>query len=222
MKTLILLIIVIGLLFGCAGSEKIRTVQDDNIFYSSSTPKIRIRINPNFKYDKETVHRDTGFSVGYGEKSSNRKITKFLFLDRVSGKRRGMEIVIVELLLPRWYFKPITCKMKNRLDSGQIKLQGKNYRYCTFIFVKNKKFVLVKRISRLVGGNSNAMIGIDYFEHVTGDWSNTNMLTAEQNKQLNEFVEDSKRDLQILEYKAPTSTPSKGKWGELSFTSHRG
>jgi hypothetical protein len=34
---------------------------------------------------------------------------------------------------------------------------------------------------------------------VTGDWSNIDLLTADQQRQLNEFIEDSERDIQILE-----------------------
>lgn len=196
--------------FGCAG-ERVRTVQDDNIFYSSSTPKIRIKINPDFKLDKETDNQDAGFSTGYGEKTSNRKTTKFLFIDRVSGKRRGVEIVITELLAHGWSFSANIFKSENPFDSGRIKIQGCNYQYCTFAVRQPKNYLLVKGIGRIVGGNSNAMIVIYYFEQSTGDWSNKSTLTPENKKQLNEFVEASNRDIQILEYKAPTATISNQK-----------
>jgi hypothetical protein len=193
------IIVCILLIFGCAGSERVRTVQDDNIFYSSSTPKIRIKINSDFKLDKETDNLDTGFSTGYGEKSSTQKITKFLLIDRVSGKRRGVEIVIVELTSPGWSFNPKIFKPKNQFDSGKIKIQGNNYQYCTYAVRKPNNYLLVKGMGRIVGAKGNAMILIYYLEQATGDWSNKARLITEQIKQLNEFIEDSKRDIQILE-----------------------
>ena len=193
------IVVCILLIFGCAGPERVRTVQDDNIFYSSSNPNIRIKINPDFKFNKETDNRDSGFSSGYGEKSSNRKVTRFLFIDRVSGKRRGVEIVIAELLSPRWSFSANIFSPKNNYDSGRIKIQGNNYQYCTFVVRQPNNYLLIRGIGRIVGANNNVSIVIYYLEQATGDWSNINLLTAEQKKQLNELIEDSKRDIEILE-----------------------
>jgi hypothetical protein len=199
MKKLILLIIAIGFLFGCAGLERIRTVQDDNIFYSSSTPKIRIKINPDFKFENETDSHERGYGFDSGERSSNIKVDKFLFIERVSGKHRGVEIKIQELLTRNWFFTPDIFKPKNQFYAGKLKIQGNTYQYCTFAVKSSNNYLLINGIGRLIGGNNNAMIIIYYLEQATGDWSNFNMLTSEQKKQLDEFIEDSEKDIQILE-----------------------
>ncbi|MCJ7757637.1 MAG: hypothetical protein MUP24_05780 [Gillisia sp.] len=186
--------------FGCGGSNIIRTVQDDNIFYSSSKPKIKLKINPDFKFDKKTDQGDTGFSTGLGEKSVNSKTNKFLFVDRVSGKNRAVEIVIKELTSPKWFFKPNIFNPKNPFDSGIIKILGNNYHYCTYAIKKPNHYLLQKGTGRLIGANKNAMIVIFYLARVAGDWSNPDMLTAEQKRQLIEFTEDSKKDIQFIAY----------------------
>ena len=208
MKKLLLLIIAIGFLFGCAGKERIRTVQDDNIFISNSTPKIRTKINSDFKFNKETGDYQSNFNPDYGEKSSNRKVAKFLFIDQISGKGRAIEIVIVELMSPNWEFKPNIFPVKDPFSKGTVKMQGQNYQYCIFAEKTPDDILLIKGIGKLVSGRGNAMIVIYYIEQVTGDWSNFNMLTSEQKKQLDEFIKDSEKNIQILEYKAPTSTTS--------------
>ena len=221
MKKLLLLIIAIGFLFGCAG-ERVRTVQDDNIFYSSSTPKIRIKINPDFKFKEGTDEHETGFSLGHGEMSSTQKLSNYLFIDHISGKPRAIKIEIIEIVEHRWEFKPNIFGEKDPFKKGIVKIQGKDYQYCIYAVNTPDGFQLIKGIGKLVGGQGKAIFIIYYYENVTGDWSNFNMLTSEQNKQLDEFIEDSEKDIQILDYKAPTYTPSKGKWGALSFTNHRG
>ena len=185
--------------FGCAG-ERVRTVQDDNIFYSSSTPKIRIKINPDFKLEDETGNQERGFfGETSGERSSTVEADNFRFIDRVSGKHRGVEIVIQELLTRNWSFNPNIFTPKNQFYAGKLKIQGNTYQYSTFAVKNPNNYLLINGIGRLVGGNNNAMIEIYYYEIVTGDWSDFNLLTSEQKKQLDEFIKDSEKDIQILE-----------------------
>jgi len=204
MKKLLLLIIAIGFLFGCAG-ERVRTVQDDNIFYSSSTPKIRIKINPDFNFKEEKDEQKSGFSLGNGDKSSTTKLSSYLFIDHISGKRRAIEIRMIEIVEHRWEFRPNIFTQKDPFKKGIVKIQGKDYQYCIFSVNAPDGSYLIKGIGKLVGGQGKAIFKIYYYEYVTGDWSNFNILTSEQNKQLDEFIEDSEKDIQILDYQAPTS-----------------
>ena len=110
-----------------------------------------------------------------------------------------MEIVLKELTSPKWFFKPDIFNSGNHFDSGRITLQGNNYQYCTFAVKRPNDYVLVRGIGRIIGAKKNAMIVILYFEQVWGDWSNPDLLTMEQRKQLNDFVENSKRNVQILD-----------------------
>jgi hypothetical protein len=199
--TLILLTAIsISFIFsGCGGSKIERTVQDDNIFYSSNRPKIKIKINPDFKFVEGTEDKDFGSNEISGERSSNAKINNYFFQSRISGKLRAVSITISELTTPGWYFQPKIFNEKNELDSGRIKIQGKTYQYCIFTVARPNNDLLVRAIGRISGADQNCMIKIGYLEQVTGDWSNIDLLTADQQRLLNEFVEDSKKDIQILE-----------------------
>jgi hypothetical protein len=202
MKRLYLIYFVIMcffIIFGCAGHDKIRTVQENNIFYSSSTPSTKIKINPDFKLHKETDDQHSGFSSGFGEKSSSQDISKFLFIDKISGKRRAVEIIIAEMVTPNWTFKSNIFTVKDPFDSGNVTIQGENYQYCTHVIINPNNSLLIKDIGRLVGARSRAMIIIRYLEQVTGDWTNLALLSSEQRKQLDVFIEDSGNDIQILE-----------------------
>ncbi|MDC3237266.1 hypothetical protein OAT93_00880 [bacterium] len=217
MKKLLLLIIAISFLFGCAG-ERVRTVQDDNIFYSSSTPKMRIKINPDFKLKEETDEHETGFSLGNGDKSSTTKLSSYLFIDHISGKLRAIGIEIEEIVEHRWEFEPNIFRLKDPFKKGIVKIQGKDYQYCIFAVNTPDGFVLIKGIGKLVGGHGKAMFKIYYYGYVTGDWSNFNMLTSEQNKQLDEFIEDSDKDFTFLDYQAPTSATSNPERSTVSLS----
>jgi hypothetical protein len=184
---------------GCAGTKVERTVQDDNIFYSSNRPKIRIKINPDFRFQEEKDEKDFGSNELSGERTTNVKINKFFFQNRISGKSRMVIITIQELTTPTWYFQPKIFDVENEFDSGKIKIQGKTYQYCIFAVARPNNDLLVRAIGRISGTDNNCMIKIVYLEQVTGDWSNIDLLTADQQRKLNEFTEDSKRDIQIIE-----------------------
>ena len=184
--------------YGCAGSNTIRTVEDENIFYSSYNPKIRIQIDPDFMFNKKTDEGNTGFVPGLGEKSAHVNVNKFLFVDRVSGKNRAVEIVLKELVSPKWFFKPSIFNINNHFDSGNVKIQGRNYQHCTFAVKRKSDYLLIRGRGRLVGANNNAMIVIYYIEPVGGDWSSNNLLTTDQRNGLNKFIEDSQKDIQFL------------------------
>jgi len=192
-------ILISFLLGGCAGSKIERTVQDDNIFYSSNRPKIRIKINPDFRLQEKKDEKSSDFSEDFGERASNVKMDQFFFYNRISEKQRVVVITIQELTTPGWFFRPEIFNAKNELDSGESKIQGKTYKYCIFTVARPQNDLLVKAIGRISGADKNCMIKIAYLEEVSGDWSNIDLLTADQQRLLNEFVKDSNKDIQILE-----------------------
>lgn len=191
-------IVSVLIAYGCAGSNTIRTVEDENTFYSSHKPKIRIKINPDFKFNKETDKGDSQFGTGMGEKSANFKINKFLFVDRSSGNNRGVEIILKELVSPKFFFKPGLFKINNSFNSGTIKIHGQKYEHCTYAVKRKSDYLLIRGMGRLVGANKNALIVVYYFEPVRGDWSDNNLLSSDQKSWLHKFIADSQTDIQIL------------------------
>lgn len=197
--TKILFALFILISFGCAGGKVERTVQEGNVFYSSRSPKITIKINPDFKLTDETdKHGSTRFVPGLGLKTSNMRTSNYFFIDQVSGKHRAVQIVIRELNSPNWSFKSKIFSVKNKISEGEIKIHGKKYQCCTYVSQRPYDFVLVQGIGKLVGANANAMIVIYYLENVTGNWSDINTLTSSQQEILNDFIEASQKDVQIL------------------------
>ena len=63
---------------------------------------------------------------------------------------------------------------------------------------KSGAYNIVRGYGRRVGTNDNAMIRIYYLERVAGDWSNLKMLNPQQKRYLNDFIEASKKDIEIL------------------------
>ncbi len=60
-KKYFLLLFILLLITGCAGLDKIeRNVSEENIFFSTISPKIKIKIDPSFKYigKMNTVERN--------------------------------------------------------------------------------------------------------------------------------------------------------------------
>ena len=145
---------------GCGVSKIERTVQDDNIFYSSNRPKIRIKINPDFRFVEGTEDKDFGSNEISGERSSNAKINNYFFQSHISGKPRAVRITISELTTPGWYFQPKIFNEKNELDSGRIKIQGKTYQYCIFTVARPNNDLLIRAIGRISGFDNNCLIKI--------------------------------------------------------------
>ena len=187
------------IILGCGGSRIERTVQDDNIFYSSNRPKVRIKINPDFMFVGEKDEKGLASNELSAASGSTVKVNNYFFQDRISGKPRSVIITIQELTTPTWYFQPKIFDAENEFDSGKTKIQGKTYQYCIFAVPRSNNDLLVRAIGRISGTDNNCMIKIVYLEQVTGDWSNIDLLTADQQRKLNEFTEDSKRDIQIIE-----------------------
>jgi hypothetical protein len=73
---------------------------------------------------------------------------------------------------------------------------------------KSGVYNIVRGYGRRVGTQDNAMIRIYYLEQVAGDWSNLNTLTPEQQTHLSAFIEDSKKDVEILKGGVPCTSLS--------------
>ena len=196
---LIALLFFVLTICACSGTEVKRSVMDDNIFFSSSKPKISIKIDPSFKMAKEDEKSTLGFDTRGGEKASNVKIEQYIFSGKGSNKAKAVMIEFQELTSPKWKFNPTLFKAPNVYDSGSLKIHGKSYQYMVFAFFhKSGAYNIVRGYGRRVGSEDNAMIRIYYLERVAGDWSNLKMLNPQQQRYLNDFIEASKKDIEIL------------------------
>ena len=191
-------IISLFLLLSCGGSEIIRTIQADNVFFSSYQPKIRIKINPEFKLFKDDQLSDAGFSTDGSLSSTNATIENYYLIKSGADKIRVIQIIFQKLNSPRWSFEQNIFPFDNVYDAGRLKINGINYKYCIFANKAIDRSTINSSIGRLLGSNDEAMIIINYSENVSGDWSNLKNITNKQSDYLNTFISDSRNDIQIL------------------------
>jgi hypothetical protein len=208
MKNLLLLIIVIGLLFGCAGVK--RGVQD-NLFYSSSNPKMNVLINADFKYAESKKETELAYNPMAGS-AANVKTYNYLFINQLNN--RLIEIQIHEIITSNWFWRPGYLRdVKNKIDSGDLMINGEKYEYCVAVQERSLgSCMLNKYLCRTVGGNSNYRIFISYSQYIEGyslckKWVK-NHLTSSEKEYLKNFIADSEKDFTILDYQDPTSATS--------------
>ena len=158
------------LLLSCAGLKVERTVQDDNIFYSSN-PKLKIKINPDFKHSGDYKRLESNPASNEATVMLDCDRDFYLFQNIIDGK--FILIKFDSLRQPNSYFNPISFDQKKYLyDSGTLKLNGKKYKYGIFPEVKSyNKCNFLKVIATLTGGQN--MTTIIYGEDISYDNSGT-------------------------------------------------
>jgi hypothetical protein len=197
--TSMMLFLFILTICACAATEVKRSMMDDNVFFSSSKPAIRIKLDPLFKLAKEDEKSTSGFDTHGSMKTSNVKVEQYIFSGSGSKKDKAVMIEFQELVSPRWEFNPTLFKADNVFDSGSIKIHGKSYQYMVYAFLyKNGYYNIVRGYGKRAGAGNNAVIRIYYLEQVTGDWSNLKMLSSEQQTHLRIFLEAAEKDVEIL------------------------
>jgi hypothetical protein len=198
------MIICLLIIFSCAGMETKRGVQD-NIFYSSSNPKINIKMNPDFAYTGSGTNQKRGHDSFKGQvsKSTGIKIERYKFFNK--DLKRNIEIKISTLTTANWYWRPGHFDwVKNKLDSGAVTINRKKYQYCVFTDRSSSGTCwLVKGLARIVSSKSDSKMNIYYSEklgssYICSKWENKNLLTDDQKVLLDEFIESSEKDIQIL------------------------
>jgi hypothetical protein len=198
------MIVCLLIIFSCAGMKTKRGVQD-NIFYSSSNPKINIKINPDFAYTGSGTNQMRGHDSRRSQvsKSTGIEIERYKFFNK--DLKRNIEIKISTLTTANWYWRSgLFDRVKNKLDSGVETISGKRYQYCVFTDRSSSGTCwLVKGLGRIVSANSDSVMHIYYSENLEGkytcsDWENKNLLTDDQKVLLDELIECCEKDIQIL------------------------
>ncbi|MFC1877884.1 hypothetical protein ACFL2E_11550 [Thermodesulfobacteriota bacterium] len=210
MNKVIIAISAIAILCSCAGRE--RGVQD-NMFYSSSIPKLNIKINPDFKYAESQSSSDRGTNPMAGDKMANVDVERYSFYN--GDTNRSVEIIIQEITTNRWFWMPDHFRnTKNKIESGDTIVNGKNYKYCIAVQeISLGSCILSKMLGRNVTANSNCRILIMYNQNIRDysicdGWMDS-QLTESEKAYLNNFLADSENDFDILAYQAPSTVTTK-------------
>lgn len=190
---------------GCAGMKPERYVLEDNVFVSSASPKISVRVNPVFKYlgkaddNKYAEYKDTGIGGTIVSHESH------LFGLVEGGKIRKGVLFRISKTLEGYMLPDLFEAVKNKLESGVTAVRGKNYQHVTCAtarvfneyedrFILDNGYIisncyLAKVLGRRIGPDHMTAFFILYFEdmHTIGcgrrlcrDWINKASLTDEQ------------------------------------------
>lgn len=222
---LFFMVVCIVIIFGCVGMKEKKSVLQDNIFISSTFPKIKIQINQDFKYiGKVEKQKHENHTTGYGGTFINYEYYIFLHPDNNNSFTKGALIRRSELASGYW-LPDVFSKVKDKIDSGGMKINGKYYKYAVFssasvfnnyeeLFIYDKGYevpncFLVKGLGRRIGAGDKNLIKIIYFEDMRTicdnkysckGWNNKETLTAEQVEYLKKFNENYLQNIQILKY----------------------
>lgn len=219
---LIIIAVFIGS-YGCSGLKVKRSVQD-NIFHSSASPELKIKISPEYQYlgSTERSYHSAGEGlsmdrVSYTFVRVEDNTAKKSIIIRINTLHSGIWLSREKGDLVKW--------MKNKLETGDVTINGKNYDYGVQAFsrVFDKKAAhlitskgydiakcyMLKSLSRVTSYyREGEKIEIFYAEDASQfqgmrysckDWKRTALLSMSQKEFLKKFRERSLKDFQIMQ-----------------------
>lgn len=220
-KVLLCLLVVSLCLAGCALK---RGVEDDNVFVSSASPPTKIKVSQEMKYIGKGVAKQVPVSYTQGDGGSFVDYEWHIFSKISENNVLNKGVLIKFSRIQVGYVMPEIFKnLKNKLTSGEIKINGKVYQFMSIAGKKTKIFnkyegtwletegyiipncLMTKGLARILSADRGATFKIIYFEDIKNfgassceDWSDANSLTDEQKQLLKKFEQNHARDIQIL------------------------
>jgi hypothetical protein len=210
---------------GCANIE--RNVSDENVFFSTDIPKIKIKIDSSLKYIgkmKKTDSEGLDMADNFFEKHE-----AFIF-GNIGDDNTFKKGVIIQFnsLTTMYvsystdYFSGIKYILK---PTKSIKINNKNYQQCIFparFYFQNEirdiifdqgyvipNWFLMRGFSRNVSSKNNVVMLIYYMEEISSfnkeneysisDWKEINKLREDQQKRLDEFMTECQKNVRFLE-----------------------
>lgn len=219
---LIIIAVFIGS-YGCSGLKVKRSVQD-NIFCSSASPELKIKISPEYHYFGSTERS----YHSAGEELSIDTVSYTFVRVEDNTVKKGIIIRINTLHSGIWFSRgkgDLVKWMKNKLETGDVTINGKSYDYGVQAFsrVFDKKAAhlitskgygiskcyMLKALSRVTSHyREGEKIDIFYLEDASQfqgirysckDWKRTDLLSMSQKEFLKKFAERSLKDFQIMQ-----------------------
>ncbi|MFX0203682.1 MAG: hypothetical protein ACFFCW_46890 [Candidatus Hodarchaeota archaeon] len=219
MKRLLLpCLLIFVLLSGCASLQVKREVID-NTFYSSSNPKIQIKVRPEFKYigeTKQTAYRQALFSTRMLEYRAR----GYIFIDS-EGSRVKRAVAITIMRVETKYFGDLYTRIENYYEKGKCKLGGSKFQYCSFLvypslssaltkFITDEGYVLpqcilYKSFARVYAAEGNIAVVISYQEEIPNlpydctAWNPDHPLLEDQRAYLEQFNKNCEASFAVLQ-----------------------
>jgi hypothetical protein len=210
-------LLILGVLGGCASLQAKREVVD-NTFYSSSNPKIQIKISPEYKYLGEVG--DTGSRQAAG---STRMLTHrakwYVFVVSDASKVNRAVYIRIERTETQ-YTSDLFSYVKSYYERGTCELGGRNFQYCSLLiypsmsgaatrFVTDQGYVvprcvLTKSFKKVYGAKGNILLEIEYLEappisgYVCTSWGPDSTLWPSQREYIEQFQKNAETSFEIL------------------------
>lgn len=210
---------------GCASSFQ-RGVMEENIFFSSSQPKIKIKIDSSFEYLGKMKKMDVIEVHSY---TNTFKTTEAFIFGNIGDDNTFKNGVVINFISlgdrDTEFITDGFSWIKYQLESKTIKINKKTYQKSIFpapFFFRNeirniifdKEYVipnsfLMQGLSRNVSLNNNMIMQIYYMDEISSfnkeknyelsEWIDINKLREDQQKRLNEFMTTCQKNIQFLE-----------------------
>ncbi len=237
-KASILILIICSMLsVGCAALTIERTVSSNNEFYSSYMPKIQVNVNPDFTYISEFQGIR---NVDYRDSSGSSIVTihAYIFVEPDENNYLEKGVIIQITTIDQGYVLPdLYDNIKNPIDSGFTKINGKQYQYCTatsanicdrkiesFIIGKGYHFsnsYLVKALGRRVGAKNKTRFEIFYienlshFDSINDRYWKANFLSTKQIEFVKRFEKNMQKSFQLMASSRPTVKSGSDKFANM-------
>ncbi len=227
-KKYFLLLFILLLITGCAGLDKIeRNVSEENIFFSTISPKIKIKIDPSFKYIGKMKTADRNEIPGGPYYFERHEAFIFGNIGDDNTFKKGLIIRLSSLdTIYIYYYDDLFEWVEYKLEPTKtIKINKKNYQQCIFplsFFFRNEmrdviydkgyvipNWFLIQGLSKVVSTKKDVMMYIYYMEEVSSfnkekeysisEWMDINNLREDQQKRLDEFKTSCQKNVRFLE-----------------------
>jgi hypothetical protein len=219
-RLLISSLLIFFLLPGCASLQTKREVVD-NTLYSSSNPKIQVKVSPEFEYLGEMKDTSERQAVDSTTMLINRA-DWYVFVDSDGHKATRAVSIRIERTQTQ-YISDLFGRRKHFYEKGTCKLGGRNFQYFSHLiypnmrhlvtrFVAEKGYVLprcviAKEFAQVYGAKGNILVDITYLEDPSNlyhckFWSPDNPLSEDQRAYLEQFNERCESSFAVLKYDA--------------------
>jgi len=218
MKRFFYYLFILTILGGCASLQAKREVVD-NTLYSSSNPKIQIKVSPELKYIGET--KDTGQrQADASTRMLTHRVKWYVFVDSDASRVNRMVSIRIERT-ETYYVSDLFSYVKSSYERGTCELGGRNFQYCSRLiypgmdrpvtrFVSDQGYViprcvLLKSFKKVYGAKGNILVGINYIEDPPSNlpydckaWKPDYPLLEDQKEYLEQFIANSDKAFEVI------------------------
>lgn len=129
-----LLFFILFLSAGCAGfQEAERSVNDENIFFSTRAPKVKIKIDPSLRYIGKIKKTDVIDFESYDTGYETHEVFIFGDIGGYNTYKKGTIIILSHLdKHGSYYTTDYFSGVKYKLAHKTVKINKKNYQQCVF------------------------------------------------------------------------------------------